>query len=76
MQELSLLLFSCSIALLKFFHSFTNMISILMTIADDATVSPEGSGFTGFALAHNVASEAEVEVEATLLEAVGLLAAN
>jgi len=50
------------------------MISILMTIADDATVSPEGSGFTGFALAHNVASEAEVE--ATLLEAVGLLAAN
>lgn len=38
------------------------------SLADDANVSPEGSGFSGFALAHNVASEAEVE--ATLLEAV------
>lgn len=31
-------------------------------------MSPEGSGFPGFALAHNVASEADVK--ATLLEAV------
>lgn len=38
------------------------------SLAEDAHVSPEGSGFPGFALAHNVASEAEVE--ATLQEAV------
>lgn len=30
-------------------------------LADDATVSPEGSGFEGFTLSHNVASEAEVD---------------
>ena len=30
-------------------------------LADDATVSAEGSGFEGFALAHNVCSEAEVD---------------
>ena len=30
-------------------------------LANDATVSPVGSGYEGFNLAHNVASEAEVE---------------
>ena len=30
-------------------------------LAEDANVSNEGSGFSGIALAHNVASEAEVE---------------
>lgn len=30
-------------------------------LAEDANVSNEGSGFSGFAMAHNVASEAEVE---------------
>lgn len=30
-------------------------------LAEDATVSPEGTGFDGFTLSHNVASEAEVE---------------
>ena len=30
-------------------------------LAEDATVSPRGSGFEGFALAHNVHSEAEVD---------------
>jgi len=30
-------------------------------LAKDATVSPEGSGFSGITLAHNVASEAEVD---------------
>ena len=30
-------------------------------LAEDANVSPKGSGFSGFALAHNVASEAEVD---------------
>ena len=30
-------------------------------LAEDAAVSAEGSGFNGFALAHNVASEAEVD---------------
>ncbi|MCE8032792.1 MAG: VOC family protein [Halomonas sp.] len=30
-------------------------------LAEDAGVSPEGSGFTGIALAHNLASEAEVD---------------
>lgn len=38
------------------------------SLADDANVSPEGTGFPGFALAHNVATEADVE--ATLQEAV------
>ena len=38
------------------------------SLAEDANVSPEGSGFPGFTLAHNVASEAEVD--ATLLEVV------
>lgn len=37
-------------------------------LAEDATVSSEGSGFPGFALAHNVASE--TEVDSTLTEAV------
>lgn len=36
-------------------------------LAEDATVSPEGSGFNAFALAHNLASEDEVD--ATLAEA-------
>jgi len=31
------------------------------SLAEDATVSSEGSGFTGFTLSHNVASEAEVD---------------
>ena len=30
-------------------------------LAEDATVSPEGAGFEGFTLAHNVSSETEVE---------------
>ena len=30
-------------------------------LAEDATVSPEGDGFEGFTLSHNVSSEAEVE---------------
>lgn len=37
-------------------------------LAADAKVSPQGEGFPGFTLAHNVASEAEVE--AILQEAV------
>ena len=31
------------------------------SLAEDASVSSEGSGFNGFALAHNVASETEVD---------------
>ena len=31
------------------------------SLAEDARVSPAGSGFSGIALAHNVASEAEVD---------------
>lgn len=30
-------------------------------LAEDATVSPSGTGFTGITLAHNVGSEAEVD---------------
>jgi len=30
-------------------------------LADDAQISPEGSGFSGFTLAHNMRSEAEVD---------------
>jgi len=37
-------------------------------LAEDATVSAEGSGFAGFTLAHNVRSPEEVD--ATLAEAV------
>lgn len=38
------------------------------SLAEDAQVCSEGSGFPGFALAHNVATEADVEI--TLQEAV------
>jgi len=31
------------------------------SLAEDASVSSEGSGFNGFALAHNVTSETEVD---------------
>ena len=31
------------------------------SLAEDAGVSPEGSGFPGFTLSHNVASEADVD---------------
>ena len=31
------------------------------SLAEDAVVSPEGDGFSGFALAHNVASETEAD---------------
>ena len=31
------------------------------SLAEDATVSPEGTGFNGFAIAHNVVSESEVD---------------
>lgn len=31
------------------------------SLAEDAHVSPEGSGFRGFSLAHNVASKTEVD---------------
>ena len=37
-------------------------------LAEDITISPEGTGFQGFTLAHNVASPAEVD--RTLAEAV------
>lgn len=43
-------------------------------LAADAKVSPEGSGFESFALAHNVRSESEVdEVMSRALEAGGTL---
>jgi len=38
------------------------------SLAEDATVSPQGSGFRGFTLAHNVASTEEVD--RTLQQAV------
>ena len=37
-------------------------------LAEDITISPEGTGFQGFTLAHNVASPEEVDM--TLAEAV------
>lgn len=44
-------------------------------LADDAAVSPEGNGFESFVLAHNVASESEVdEVVNQALEAGATLA--
>jgi len=40
-------------------------------LAEDARVSPEGRGFGGFALAHNVHSEAEVDDIISLAEKAG-----
>lgn len=40
-------------------------------LAADAGVSPEGSGFPGFTLAHNVRSEAEVDRLLAEVEAAG-----
>ena len=40
-------------------------------LAEDAAVSPEGSGFEGFALAHNVHSEAEVDAVIAQAAAAG-----
>lgn len=42
-------------------------------LAEDATVSPEGSGFEGFALAHNVSSEEEVDEVMKQAEAAGAI---
>ncbi|MEM7348634.1 MAG: VOC family protein, partial [Chloroflexota bacterium] len=40
-------------------------------LAEDALVPAEGSGFNSFALAHNVASEAEVDAVLAHVESVG-----
>jgi catechol 2,3-dioxygenase-like lactoylglutathione lyase family enzyme len=40
-------------------------------LAEDAAVSPEGSGFNGFTLAHNVHSAAEVDAVMALAEQTG-----
>lgn len=40
-------------------------------LAEDAAVSPEGSGFNGFALAHNVHSAVEVDAVMVLAEQAG-----
>jgi catechol 2,3-dioxygenase-like lactoylglutathione lyase family enzyme len=40
-------------------------------LAADAGVSPEGSGFAGFTLAHNLRSEAEVDALLSEVEAGG-----
>lgn len=40
-------------------------------LADDATVSPEGEGFRGVTLAHNVASEERVDAVLSEAEAAG-----
>jgi catechol 2,3-dioxygenase-like lactoylglutathione lyase family enzyme len=41
-------------------------------LAEDAMVSPEGSGFAGFTLAHNTRSEAEVDEIIADLKAKGV----
>ncbi|MEM7047971.1 MAG: VOC family protein [Pseudomonadota bacterium] len=44
----------------------------LQALAEDANVPSEGSGFNGFALAHNLASEAEVDaLYAQIIDAGG-----
>lgn len=40
-------------------------------LAEDATVSPEGSGFGGFTLSHNVSTEAEVDEVVAQAERAG-----
>ncbi|MBB6610396.1 VOC family protein [Pontibacter sp. Tf4] len=42
------------------------------SLADDAGVPADGSGFRGFSLAHNVRSEKEVDELVALLEAKGV----
>ncbi len=42
-------------------------------LAEDATVSPEGYGFEGFTLSHNVSSEAEVETVMSQALAAGAI---
>ncbi|HJX80906.1 MAG TPA: VOC family protein, partial [Candidatus Udaeobacter sp.] len=41
-------------------------------LAEDAVVSPEGSGFSGITLAHNARSESEVDKIITDLKAKGV----
>lgn len=41
------------------------------SLAEDAAVSAEGSGFSGFTLSHNVASESEVDQTITQAVAAG-----
>ena len=43
------------------------------SLAEDAGVSPEGSGFPGFTLSHNVVSEADVD---QIIERAGLAGAS
>ena len=53
------------------FFNMTGTILVLYPrdkLAEDITISPEGTGFQGFTLAHNVDSPAEVDQ--TLAEAV------
>lgn len=40
-------------------------------LAEDARIAPEGTGFSGFALAHNVASESDVDDVLELAVAAG-----
>ena len=42
-------------------------------LAQDAEVAPEGTGFAGFALAHNVASESEVDAVVKLAVSAGAI---
>ena len=55
---------------IAFFETTGTMLALYprAQLADDITVAPEGSGFQGFALAHNVASPEDVD--RTLEEAV------
>jgi hypothetical protein len=55
---------------IAFFRTQGTMLSLYARekLAEDATVEPEGAGFRGFTLAHNVASPEDVD--RTLAEAV------
>ena len=55
---------------IAFFETEGTMLSLYPRdqLAEDITISPEGSGFPGFTLAHNVASPEDVDW--TLAEAV------
>ncbi len=55
---------------IAFFETTGTMLALYprAQLAEDITVAPEGSGFQGFALAHNVASPEDVD--RTLEEAV------
>lgn len=58
---------------IAFFETKGTLLSLFPreSLAEDATVSPTGSGFRGFTLAHNVRSREEVDAVLEQVKAIG-----